>query len=65
MAAALRAAKGGIFFQISQGGIFKIIPARGVNLLPPIPDPWLTAILFGIEMIQQTCLADSISYACP
>ena len=42
MAAALRAAEGGIFFQNPQGGIFKIFPVRGgVYRLPPIPDPWL------------------------
>ena len=42
MAATLRAAEGGIFFQNPQGGIFKIFPARGVyHPLPPIPDPWL------------------------
>ena len=50
MAAELRAAEGGIFFQNPQGGIFKIFPARWVYPLPPIPDPCIQPnILSGIE----------------
>ena len=51
MAAALRAAEGGVyFFQILRGGIFKIFPARGVYPpYPPIPDPCINAYIYHLQ----------------
>ena len=42
MAAALRAAEGGVyFFQILRGGYFQNFSGQGgYTPLPPIPDPW-------------------------
>ena len=54
MAAALRAAEGGVyFFQILRGGIFKIFPARGYTPYPPIPDPWSIVSIMMSDIIEK------------
>ena len=58
MAAALRAAEGGIFFPNPQGGgIFKIFPAKGVY---PPTSPYSRPLLIVYFIIRLIVLLNSI-----
>ena len=71
MAAALRAAEGGVYFsKILRGGIFKIFPARGgIPPYPPIPDPCIdvhqrcerwTSLYTGIPQLRGNIVINEI-----